>query len=78
MTEKRIPDAWVGREVLIARTGVPDSELVTLEGISELGIACTYDEGDVTGEPVFFPWSSVSWMRPSAPEDRMNLEESEE
>ena len=76
--EDRIPRSWAGKEVLIARNGAADSELVTLKEVSELGVAYTYKEGEVGGEPVFVPWSSVSWMRPRIPDDLQDTQEAEE
>lgn len=72
--EDRIPQAWVGRDLILCRTGTADWELVTLTEVNELGLAYTYKTGEVQGEPVFVPWSSVSWMRPPIPGD---LESSE-
>ena len=68
MEEKQIPQAWIGRDVLICRTGAVDPELGTLTSVSELGFAYTHKAGEVT-EPIFVPWSAVSWMRPSIPAD---------
>jgi hypothetical protein len=74
MTEERIPQAWVGQDIILCRTGTQDWELVTLREVSELGLAYSYKTGEVEDQPVFVPWSSVSWMRPPIPED---LESSE-
>jgi HSP20 family protein len=41
--------------------------LGTLQAVSELGFAYTHRAGEVT-EPIFVPWSAVSWVRPSIPE----------
>ena len=68
MEEKRIPQAWIGRDVLLCRRGAANSELGTLQEVSELGFAYTHKAGEVT-EPIFVPWTSVSWMRPPIPED---------
>ena len=72
--EKRIPQAWVGQDVILCRTGTESWELVTLREVSELGLAYAYKTGEVEGQPVFVPWSSVSWMRPPIPEDLEALE----
>jgi hypothetical protein len=74
MKEERIPQAWIGRDVVLCRTGTDSWELVTLREVSELGLAYAYKTGEVQGETVFVPWSSVSWMRPPIPGD---LESSE-
>jgi hypothetical protein len=47
---------------------------VTVREVNELGVAYAYKSGEVAGETVFVPWSSVSWMRPPIPGD---LEETE-
>lgn len=69
MTQDKIPQAWVGRDLILCRTGTSDWELVTLAEVNELGLAYTYKMGEVQGEPVFVPWSAVSWMRPPIPGD---------
>jgi len=69
VTEGRIPHAWVGQDVILCRTGTDDWELVSLREVGELGVAYSYKTGDVEGQPVFVPWSSVSWMRPPIPGD---------
>ena len=71
MEEQRIPQAWIGRDVLLCRRGAANSELGTLQEVSELGFANTHRAGEVT-EPIFVPWSAVSWFRPSVPEDLAN------
>ena len=71
MEEKRIPQAWIGRDVLLCRRGAANSELGTLQEVSELGFAYTHRAGEVT-EPIFVPWSAVSRVRPSVPEDLAN------
>ena len=67
--EKQIPRSWVGEDVLLARTGAAESELVNIKEVNETGLAYTYKTGDTKEVPIFVPWSSVSWMRPSIPED---------
>lgn len=69
MEKKRIPDAWVGQDLILCRTGGEGWELVTLEEVGEYGIAYAYKSGEVEGRTVFVPWSSVSWMRPPIPGD---------
>ncbi len=67
--EKEIPRSWIGRDLVLSRVGSASWELVTLKQVNDLGVAYTYAEGEVEGEPVFVPWNSVGWMRPSIPED---------
>ena len=69
MKEERVPQAWIGQDVILCRTGTEGWELVTLREVSELGLAYAYKTGEVEGQPVFVPWNSVSWMRPPIPED---------
>ena len=72
--EKQIPQSWVGEDILLARTGAAESELVNIQEVNETGLAYTYKSGEMTEVPIFVPWSAVSWMRPSVPDD---LQESE-
>ena len=69
MEEEQIPQAWVGQDVILCRVGTESWELVTLREVSELGLTYEYKAGEVEGQPVFVPWSSVSWMRPPIPKD---------
>ena len=72
--EKEIPKSWVGEDVLLARTGAAESELVNVKVINETGVAYTYETGEMTEVPIFVPWSAVSWMRPSMSSDRQASE----
>ena len=74
MKEEQIPQAWVGQDVILCRTGTESWELVTLKEVSELGVTYAYKAGEVKGQPVFVPWGSVNWMRPPIPEDLEALE----
>lgn len=67
--EKQIPESWIGEDVLLARTGAPESELVVVKNVNETGLAYTYKNGDMKETPVFVPWGSVSWLRPSVSAD---------
>jgi hypothetical protein len=69
MKDEQVPQAWIGQDVILCRTGTEDWELVTLREVSELGLAYAYKTGEVEGQPVFVPWNSVSWIRPPIPED---------
>jgi hypothetical protein len=69
MEEEKIPQSWIGWDVILCRTGTEDWELVNLREVSELGLAYVYKTGEVEGQPVFVPWNSVNWMRPPIPED---------
>ncbi|CAN5605263.1 hypothetical protein BH24ACT21_BH24ACT21_08000 [soil metagenome] len=67
--EKQIPKSWVGEDILLARTGAAESELVNIEEVNETGVAYSYKAGEMSEVPIFIPWSAVSWMRPSIPDD---------
>ncbi|MBX6765241.1 MAG: hypothetical protein K6T51_12430 [Rubrobacteraceae bacterium] len=67
--QESIPRSWVGKDVILARSGASDSELVVLREVNDLGLAYAYKAGEVEGEPVFVPWTAVSWMRPPVPAD---------
>lgn len=69
MDEKQIPRSWVEQDVLLARSGATASELTVLKDVSEVGLVYVYKSGEVQGQPIFVPWSAVSWMRPAIPED---------
>ena len=69
MEENSVPRAWVGQDLILCRTGSEDWELVTLMEVNGLGVVYSYKSGEVEGQPVFVPWTSVSWMRPPIPED---------
>lgn len=67
--EKQIPGSWVGEDILLARAGSAESELVNITEVNETGVAYTYKSGEMSEVPIFVPWSSVSWMRPSMSDD---------
>ncbi len=74
---KRIPEAWIGRDLTVARANTADAELVNLQGVNEWGVTFAYTEAEVQ-EPVFIPWSSVSWMRLTVPAEVEDQTENEE
>ncbi len=76
--EKQIPKSWVGKDILLARTGAAESELVNIKEINETGVAYTYKSGEMSEVPIFVPWSAVSWMRPSMPDDLQDSEDNAE
>lgn len=67
--DKQIPQSWVGRDLVLHRSEAARWELITLKEVNEFGIAYTYKEGEVDGEPVFVPWNGIGWMRPPVAED---------
>ncbi|MGB3634793.1 MAG: hypothetical protein WA982_12185 [Rubrobacteraceae bacterium] len=76
--EKQIPRSWVGEDILLARTGAAESELVNIQEINETGVAYTYISGEMSEVPIFVPWGAVSWMRPSIPDDLQDSEDNAE
>ena len=69
MDEKQVPRSWLEQDVLLARSGATASELAVLKDVSETGLVYVYKSGEVEGQPIFVPWTAVSWMRPAIPED---------
>lgn len=67
--EKQIPQGWVGRDLVLHRAGASSWELISLKEVNEIGLAYTYKEAEIEAEPVFVPWSGVSWIRPPVPAD---------
>lgn len=65
MEKDRIPRSWIGEDILLARAGAAESELVNVQEVNETGLAYTYKSGEMTEVPIFIPWASVSWLRPS-------------
>jgi hypothetical protein len=76
--EKQIPKSWVGEDILLARTGAAESELVNIQEINETGVAYTYKAGEMSEVPIFVPWSAISWMRLSIPDDLQSSEDDTE
>jgi hypothetical protein len=59
--QKRLPEAWIGQQVVIQRPS--GKELwVVLRDVREFGVLYT-----MIGipQPIFSPWSSIVWMRPA-------------
>ena len=69
MDEKQVPRTWIDQDILLARSGATTSELTVLKDVSEVGLVYVYKSGEVEGQPIFVPWTAVSWMRPAIPED---------
>ncbi len=59
--QKRLPEAWIGQQVVIRRPS--GKELwVVLRDVREFGVVYT-----IIGipQPIFSPWSSIVWLRPA-------------
>ena len=72
-----IPQAWIGEDLVLCRTGTETWELVTLREVGEFGVVYAHKSGDVEGRPIFVPWTSVAWMRPPVPEDQDSSDDDE-
>ena len=70
-----IPEAWIGREVMIETTEVLSSDLragtpVYLEDVNDRGIVVLVSGHHEHGHPhrYFYPWGVVGWIRLAAEE----------
>jgi hypothetical protein len=69
-SEEKIPEAWIGQEVMLETTEVLSSDLraaaaVYLEDVSERGIVMlvTRHRDQSQFSRYFYPWSVVGWIR---------------
>src|SRR5215208_2348553 len=69
-SEEKIPEAWIGQEVIIETTEVLSSDLraaapVYLEDVNERGIVMlvTRHRDQSQFSRYFYPWSVVGWIR---------------
>ena len=76
-SEGMIPEAWIGREVMIETTEVLSSDLrasapVYLEDVSERGIVMlvTRHKDQSQFSRYFYPWSVVGWIRLAEDDER--------
>jgi hypothetical protein len=67
---EKIPEAWIGQEVMIETTGVLSSDLraaaaVYLEDVNERGVVMvvTRHRDQNQFSRYFYPWSVVGWIR---------------
>lgn len=70
--EGKIPEAWVGREVMIETTEALSTDLraaapVILEDVNDRGVVVlvTSHHDQSNSSRYFYPWSVVGWMRPA-------------
>lgn len=56
---ERLPEAWIGQLVVVRRVSGHE-HMVVLRDVREFGILYTMAG---TREPVFSPWSAISWLR---------------
>lgn len=78
VSEGSIPQAWIGEDLVLCRTGTENWEFVTLREVGEFGVVYEHKSGDVEGRPIFVPWASVAWMRPPVPEDHQDSSSEED
>jgi hypothetical protein len=75
--EGRIPEAWIGQEVMLETTEALSSDLraaapVYLEDVNERGIVMvvTRHRDQSQSSRYFYPWSVVGWMRLAEDDER--------
>jgi len=76
-SEGKIPEAWIGQEVMIETTEVLSSDLraaaaVYLEDVNERGIVMlvTRHRDQSQFSRYFYPWSVVGWIRLAEEDER--------
>jgi hypothetical protein len=76
-SEGRIPEAWIGREVMLETTEALSSDLraaapVYLEDVNERGVVMLvtrhHDQNQFSR--YFYPWSVVGWIRLAEEDER--------
>lgn len=75
--EGRIPEVWIGQEVMLETTEALSSDLraaapVYLEDVNERGIVMvvTRHRDQSQSSRYFYPWSVVGWMRLAEDDER--------
>ena len=76
-SEGRIPEAWIGREVMLETTEALSSDLraaapVYLEDVNDRGIVMlvTRHRDQSRFSRYFYPWSVVGWIRLAEDDER--------
>ena len=76
-SEGRIPEAWIGRAVMIETTEALSTDLraaapVHLEDVNERGIVVlvTSHQDQSQSSRYFYPWSVVGWIRLAEEDER--------
>jgi hypothetical protein len=75
-SEERIPEAWIGQEVMIETTEVLSSDLraaaAYLEDVNDRGIVMlvTRHRDQDQFSRYFYPWSVVGWIRLAEEDER--------
>jgi hypothetical protein len=76
-SEEKIPEAWIGQEVMLETTEILSSDLraaapVYLEDVNDRGIVMlvTRHHGSSQFSRYFYPWSVVGWIRLAEEDER--------
>jgi hypothetical protein len=76
-SEGKIPEAWIGQEVMLETTEALSSDLraaapVYLEDVNERGIVMlvTHHHDQSQFSRYFYPWSVVGWLRLAEEDER--------
>ena len=76
-SEERIPEAWIGQEVMLETTETLSSDLraaapVYLEDVNDRGVVMlvTRHHDQSQASRYFYPWSVVGWIRLAEEEER--------
>ena len=71
-SEGKIPEAWIGQQVIIETTEALSADLratvpVYLEDVNDRGIVVLVTSHQDPGQPhpYFYPWGVVGWMCPA-------------
>ena len=75
--EGRIPEAWIGQEVMIETTEALSSDLrasapVYLEDVNERGVVMlvTRHRDQSQSSRYFYPWNVIGWIRLAEDDER--------
>jgi hypothetical protein len=76
-SEGKIPEAWIGQQVIIETTEALSADLratvpVYLEDVNDRGIVVLVTSHQDPGHPhpYFYPWGVVGWMRPAEEDEQ--------
>jgi hypothetical protein len=76
-SERRIPEAWIGQEVMLETTETLSSDLraaapVYLEDVNDRGVVMlvTRHHDQSQFSRYFYPWSVVGWIRLAEEDER--------
>jgi hypothetical protein len=76
-SQGKIPEAWIGREVMLETTEVLSSDLrasapVYLEDVNDRGVVMlvTRHHDQSQSSRYFYPWSVIGWIRLAEEDER--------